>query len=285
MPDAVGENEPVETRNLFDAPEEPGDTPGNRGERSGIQLDTGHPVDPAANQVDPPGNRVDPPAGGAETPGKTVVGTRHRFDDGRRSVRKRRAILEAATTVFLTNGYLGTTMDQIAALAHVSKQTVYKHFADKERLFSEIVRATVDEIADPNTDEVLNLTATSDVEQDLRDFARRQLRAVMEPRLLQLRRVVIGEAGRFPQLGRLFYDRGPGRTIGALTAMFDRLGSRGVLELDDPRLAAAHFNWLVMSIPLNQAMLLGEDQPATSSELDCYADAGVRAFLAAYRKG
>ena len=204
--------------------------------------------------------------------------------DDRRSARKRKAILDAATAVFLRSGYLGTSMDEIAALAGVSKQTVYKHFADKERLFSEIVTATVDEIANPNYDEVLNLSDTGDVERDLRDFARRQLRAVMEPRLLQLRRLVIGEAGRFPQLGRLFYERGPGRTIDALATMFAQLASRGALELDDPHLAAAHFNWLVMSIPLNQAMLLGEDRPATPAQLRRYADAGVRAFLAAYRK-
>ena len=209
--------------------------------------------------------------------------SRDEFEDERRSARKRRAILEAATTVFLSNGYLGTSMDEIAALARVSKQTVYKHFADKERLFSEIVTATCDEIADPNVDEVLKLKDTGDVERDLRDFARRQLRAVMDPRLLQLRRLVIGESGRFPQLGRLFYERGPGRTIDALATMFERLASRGVLELDEPRLAAAHFNWLVMSIPLNQAMLLGEDEPATPAQLKRYADAGVRAFLAAHR--
>lgn len=214
----------------------------------------------------------------------TATSGQDQFQDERRSASKRRAILEAATTVFLRGGYLGGSMDEIAALAGVSKQTVYKHFADKERLFSEIVRATVDEIADPNYDEVLNLGDTGDVERDLRDFARRQLRAVMEPRLLRLRRLVIGEAGRFPQLGRLFYERGPGRTIDALETMLARLASRGVLELDDPHLAAAHFNWLVMSIPLNQAMLLGEDEPANTAQLRRYADAGVRAFLAAYRK-
>ena len=207
-----------------------------------------------------------------------------RPEDERRSTRKRAAILDAATTIFLSNGYLGTSMDEIAALARVSKQTVYKHFADKERLFSEIVTATVDEIADPNYDEVVKLEDTGDVERDLHAFARRQLRAVMEPRLLQLRRLVIGEAGRFPRLGRLFYERGPGRTIDALATMFERLASRGELELGDPRLAAAHFNWLVMSIPLNQAMLLGQDEPANPAELDGYADAGVRAFLAAYRR-
>jgi TetR/AcrR family transcriptional repressor of mexJK operon len=206
------------------------------------------------------------------------------FEGEPRSARKRRAIIEAATTVFLSNGYLGTTMDEIAALARVSKQTVYKHFADKERLFSEIVTARVDEIADPNTDEELKLRDTGDLEPDLRRFARGQLRAVMDPGLLKLRRLVIGESGRFPHLGRLFYERGPGRTIDALATTFERLASRGVLELHDPRLAAAHFNWLVMSIPLNQAMLLGEDEPATPTELNRYADAGVRAFLAAYRR-
>jgi TetR/AcrR family transcriptional repressor of mexJK operon len=55
-----------------------------------------------------------------------------------------------------------------------------------------------------------------------------------------------------------------------------------VLELDDARLAAAHFNWLVMSIPLNRAMFLGEDQPLKRPELNRFADAGVRTFLAAY---
>ena len=55
-------------------------------------------------------------------------------EDLPRSVRKRRTILEAATTLFLRNGYLGTSMDEIAALARVSKQTVYKHFADKKGL-------------------------------------------------------------------------------------------------------------------------------------------------------
>jgi TetR/AcrR family transcriptional regulator, mexJK operon transcriptional repressor len=197
-----------------------------------------------------------------------------------RSVRKRQAILEAATTAFLGNGYLGTSMDEIAALAAVSKQTVYKHFADKQRLFSEIVVATVNEAGEPTVDEVVNLRDSGDIEADLRDLARRLLARVMQPRLLQLRRVVIGEAGRFPELGRTFYELGPGRTVDALAAAFERLAERDVLELDDPQLAAAHFNWLIMSVPLNQAMLFGQDEPP--ADLDRYADAGVRVFLAAY---
>jgi len=199
-----------------------------------------------------------------------------------RSTRKRRAILEAATTSFLRNGYLGTSMDEIAAVAGVSKQTVYKHFADKERLFTEIVTSAVDEAGEPVFSEVAELGDSRDLGADLRDLARRQLAQVVQPRLMQLRRLVIGEAGRFPELGRAFYERGTGRSTAALASAFERLAARGRLQLDDASLAAAHFNWLIMSAPVNRAMLLGDDEIPTAAELDRYADAGVRAFLAAY---
>jgi AcrR family transcriptional regulator len=197
-----------------------------------------------------------------------------------RSARKRRQIMAAATTIFLQKGYLGTSMDEVAALAAVSKQTVYKHFADKESLFAEIVTGTVDEAGDRVHAEVLQLADSGDVEADLRDLARRQLKLVMRPRVLQLRRLVIGEAGRFPALGRTFYERGPGRTLQALAEAFTRLAGAGALKVDDPQLAAEHFNWLVMSVPLNRAMLLGDDE---QPDLDRYADEGVRVFLAAYQ--
>jgi TetR/AcrR family transcriptional regulator, mexJK operon transcriptional repressor len=68
--------------------------------------------------------------------------------------------------------------------------------------------------------------------------------------------------------------------MAALADAFETLAEHGQLELDDAALAAAHFNWLIMSIPLNQAMLFGHDEPP--ADLDRYADTGVRVFLAAY---
>jgi TetR/AcrR family transcriptional regulator, mexJK operon transcriptional repressor len=204
------------------------------------------------------------------------------MEDEPRSDRKRRAIIEAATAAFLRGGYLGTSMDEIAAVAGVSKQTVYKHFADKKRLFSEIVVTTVGEASDPVDEEVRHLQDTGDLDADLRDLARRQLALVMQPRMMQLRRLVIGEAGRFPELGRIFYEQGPGRTMSALAATFERLSARGLLAVDDPVLAAAQFNWLVMSAPLNHAMLLGDDGPPDPAAVERWAEDGVRTFLAAY---
>jgi TetR/AcrR family transcriptional regulator, mexJK operon transcriptional repressor len=204
------------------------------------------------------------------------------LDEEPRSIRKRRAILEAATTLFLRNGYRGTSMDEIAARAAVSKQTVYKHFADKEALFSAIVTAAVDAAGDPVLEDTTTLAESDDLAADLRALARRQLGSVLQPQLMQLRRLVIGEANRFPELGHAFYERGAGRSTAALAAALERLTARGLLRAHDPELAAAHFNWLVMAAPVNRAMLLGDDAIPTAAELDRYADGGVRAFLAAY---
>jgi hypothetical protein len=126
------------------------------------------------------------------------------------------------------------------------------------------------------------LADSDDLAADLRALARRQLGQVMQPRLMQLRRLVIGEANRFPDLGRAFYERGAGRSTAALAAAFARLTARGLLHAHDPELAAAHFNWLVMAAPVNRAMLLGDDAIPTAAELDPHAEGGVHAFLAAY---
>jgi TetR/AcrR family transcriptional regulator, mexJK operon transcriptional repressor len=204
-------------------------------------------------------------------------------DGQTRTARKRRAILEAATTLFLRDGYQATSMDQIAAAASVSKQTVYKQFADKQSLFREIVTGTVAEVADPVAQQVARLRASADLETGLRDLARALLAQVLQPRVMQLRRLVTAEAGRFPELGRLFYERGPGRTIDGLASAFESLAAQGALRrLDDPRMAAEHFNWLVMSVPLNRVMLCGDIELPDRASLSHYADAGARAFFAAY---
>jgi TetR/AcrR family transcriptional regulator, mexJK operon transcriptional repressor len=200
--------------------------------------------------------------------------------EDRRWARKHRAITDAAAALFLEHGYLGTSMDDLAAQARVSKQTIYKHFGDKESLFIEMVTTIVDEISDPVHEEVLALQDTGDIAADLRDLARRQIASVMTPRLLALRRLVIAEAARFPELGRAFYERGPGRTIASLAATFERLGARGRLAPGDWNTTAAQFNWLVMSEAINRAMLLGPGTPV--GDLTRQADDGVRAFLAVY---
>lgn len=201
-----------------------------------------------------------------------------------RSASKRRAIIDAATEVFLKGGYLGTNMDEIATLSGVSKQTVYKHFASKEALFVEIVGSMTSDAGDRVHNDAPDLPPDGDLAAYLEDYAYLQLSIVLTPQVMQLRRLVIGEVGRFPELARVLYERGPLRAIGILATMLERLAARGLLRVDDARLAASHFNWLVMSHALNEAMLLGDTAIPRPADLRRQAAAGVKVFLAAYGK-
>jgi AcrR family transcriptional regulator len=200
------------------------------------------------------------------------------------TAKKRAAVLEAAAKVFLRGGYLGASMDEIADLAGVSKQTVYTYFSNKEALFAAMASALSNEANDRVHNNVAEFGEDDDLEGYLVGYAVRQLEVVLTPRILQLRRLVIGEVGRFPELGTALYAGGPGRAIASLAATFERLADRGALSVHDPLLAATQFNWLMMSAPLNRTMLLGDGAIPSSKELREHAREGVRMFLAAYSR-
>jgi TetR/AcrR family transcriptional regulator, mexJK operon transcriptional repressor len=201
-----------------------------------------------------------------------------------RSERRRQAIIQAATEVFLRHGYLGATTDEIAARASVSKQTLYKHFADKQHLFAEIIMDTTVQLVDALSDAVAStLQDAQDVRKALRDLADGFLRGLLQPDVLRLRRLVIAEADRFPEVGRAWFDRGFDRTLVILGEAMRRLADRGLLHnLSDPTLAAYQFAGLVMYQPMNQVMFAGTDAPPPADKLNRIAAAAVEMFLATY---
>ena len=83
------------------------------------------------------------------------------------SAHKRLAILDAARQAFLAGGYAGTTIDDVAASAGVSKQTVYAHFSDKARLFHELIQSDIATSDGASHPLVATMADTDDVEWDL----------------------------------------------------------------------------------------------------------------------
>jgi TetR/AcrR family transcriptional regulator, mexJK operon transcriptional repressor len=201
-----------------------------------------------------------------------------------RTPRKRRAILSAASEVFLQHGYLGASMDEVAARAGVSKQTVYKQFADKQHLFSEIVLGTTVQVVDGFARAFANtLEEATDVQQAFRDLARLFLDSLLQPDVLRLRRLVLAEADRFPDISGAWFDGAFHRSMVLLGESMTRLAERGMLrELPDPPLAAYQFAGLVMYKPMNQAMFAGTGTQPAGDELDHIADRAAAVFLAAY---
>ena len=201
---------------------------------------------------------------------------------GGRTAAKRRAILAAAREVFVEAGYLGASMDAVAARATVSKVTVYKHFADKHRLFVAAVTGAIEEAEERTRALVDRLAESVDVEADLRAFARQHVADVTQPHLIRMRRMLIAEATRFPELARAWHRAGPERAHATLAVQIERLTRRGLLRAADPLLAAQQLNYLILSVPVNEAMFTGRDSPYPRRQLQRYADEAVRVFMAAY---
>jgi AcrR family transcriptional regulator len=200
-----------------------------------------------------------------------------------RAERKRQAIIRAATEVFLRHGYLGATTDEVAARASVSKQTLYKHFADKQHLFAETILDTTVQLVDGLSNVASTLPDAQDVRKALRDLADGWLRGLLQPDVLRLRRLVIAEADRFPEVGKAWFDRGFDRALVILGEAMQRLADRGLLHnLGDPTLAAYQFAGLVMYQPMNQVMFAGTDALPPADQLSRIADAAVETFLATY---
>ena len=195
---------------------------------------------------------------------------------------KRCAILSAATDAFCRDGFTGASIDAIAADAGVSRQTIYNQIGDKEKLFAEVVhgitarsRAVLFATLDSFPDRPANLEA------DLVAFAMRLTRNCMcDSDGRALRKLIENEGARYPELFVAWQEYGPGRNWPAIAARFAKLAHQGLLDLDDPDLAARQFMALV-NADLPNSTELGREP--TDPELRKAATNAVRTFLRAYR--
>ncbi|MDZ4309380.1 MAG: TetR/AcrR family transcriptional regulator [Cypionkella sp.] len=188
---------------------------------------------------------------------------------------KQRRILDAALSVFAAEGYSGTSMDAIAAKAAVSKPTLYQYFGTKEQLFTEIM------LAERNTMLLAFDHPGTDMVAELHSFAWHYADTVMRPEFLSLARLIIGEAQRFPEIGRAYQAAGPDRVLAGMITYLTRQRDANKLTFDDAELAAEDLWGLILSAPRNQALHLPDRIP-TKPELARYINNGLRVFLKAY---
>ena len=199
-----------------------------------------------------------------------------------RTRRSQEKIIGAAEVAFLEHGYLGTSMDAVAELAGVSKQTVYSNFGSKEALFLRVVHEMTGGAAETLFENDQSVEYPDSVEDFFYAASVAQLSVVMTSRLMRLRRMVIGEVERFPELGRELHRTGPKPSINKFARAIRHYQASADLRACDPLTAAKQFNWLLMGEPVNSAMLLGDDGLPSGSEIRHHAQACVDLFLSAY---
>lgn len=201
-----------------------------------------------------------------------------------RITRSRALIMAAAARVFLQRGFPGTSVDDIAAEAGVSKRTVYNVFDDKEQLFRAIIGEAIATAERFSHDFAATTAEADDVEAALVSLARELAASVLSGRVVPLRRLLIGEASRFPEFAAEYYERAPGRVMAAVAAALRTLDERGLLRIDDAELAAEHFAFLAIGPSLDRALfdLASDTDAATAERAVERAERGAAAFLRAY---
>ena len=201
-----------------------------------------------------------------------------------RVVRTRAAVVDAARALFLQQGYAGTTMEQIAARAGLTKRTVYNNYGDKDALFTQIVTDVLS-YAETFTrrlhEEFDDSVTAASLRQALDDLAQRLALGIVRPEVLAIRCLLIGEARNFPTLGSEYFDRAPGQVLDALASRFADLSRRRLLRVPDARRAAEQFAYLVVGAALDRALLTGT-MPSNEQITEAASD-GVETFLARYK--
>ena len=192
--------------------------------------------------------------------------------------RKSDEVLESARRLFLERGYDGTTMEDVAAEASVSKATIYSNFAHKDALLRALLERVGDEAAAILAAATAPLEGPGPLEDRLTAVATALVEGVLRPEVVQLRRLAVAEAGRSPELGRAYWERGPGATLRLLAAAFQRLADSGELAVADPEGAADRFAYALLG-PLQDRALLAPDLAPTAAQRAAHVRSVVRRVL------
>ena len=193
---------------------------------------------------------------------------------------RRDGILDVGRDCFLVDGYAATSMSSIAARLGGSKGTLYNYFKSKEELFEAVMQRQCGALAET----LFDVTDDGEAPRErLEHFASAFLKLLLTPESLGMHRVVVGESGRFPELGRMFYDMGPKVILTKIASYLSDLMDQGVMRRADPLVAAQQFKDLTISgvlQPRTWGVISGD---MTDAEVEDQVNNAVDTFLRAYR--
>lgn len=149
--------------------------------------------------------------------------------------RRRDAVLAAALDAFVEKGFSGARMDDIARRAGLSKAAVYLYFDSKEALFS----ALLEQVALANVAQLETLlNDAGDLDAALHAFAAFAPRLVRDTPLPQILKILVSEAGTFPEVVQAYRRNIIERVLSALAGALRKAQRDGRVIAGDPHLLA-----------------------------------------------
>jgi TetR/AcrR family transcriptional repressor of mexJK operon len=188
----------------------------------------------------------------------------------------RQLIVEAATSMFLSQGFGGTSMEAVAQAAGVSKKTIYRFVATKEELLEAVIDTRSTAMRSP-----IGRDAGPDpaaAEQALRQFLHELARLVLAEETVALNRLVHTEALRFPAMAQVFYQAAPIRNAEALRVWLEAQCEHGILHIEDCLIGAQALVSMTIAEPL-RAATLGVAPLPTRAEIELRVNMAVDLFL------
>jgi AcrR family transcriptional regulator len=185
------------------------------------------------------------------------------------------ALIDAATRVFLREGYGLASIDKVAAEAGVSTRTIYERFRNKAELLGAVISRLVDRMSTVLATAELNRLTPRAALTVIAEIITGRAR---EPDSAALFRIVAMEAHRFPELAAKMRETDK-RCVGTVVAHYFRdQVSRGVLNLADPDKAARLFLQMICS-ELRERLLFGDEEAVAKFDCKSHLDHAIDLFL------
>lgn len=192
---------------------------------------------------------------------------------------KRAEILRVAGELFMQKGFAGTTMDDIAIAAGVSKLTVYNHFGTKEALFHDVIKAKCEVHAG---DDLFDRLPAKNPEAELFIVGRSFMDLIFSDDAIAMHRIIIADGHTNPELAMMFYKAAPEKLFERFAKYLERLEQGHELSFPDKRKAGKFFFGLFKGEPHMRAILNIPPKPS-KKELDTFAKDCVEFYLKAYK--
>ncbi|MBU2992503.1 TetR/AcrR family transcriptional regulator [Octadecabacter sp. 1_MG-2023] len=194
--------------------------------------------------------------------------------------RKFDQVLHGARDIFMSDGFEGASVDDIAKASGVSKATLYSYFPDKRLLFMEVAKSECIRQAD---EAVASIDMSLPVATVLTSAAWQMVRFFTSDFGQRVYRLCVGEGDRFPELGQEFYKSGPALVRDRLIEFLKVAISRNELEIDDLPLAADQFHELCKA-DLFPRLIFNMDTSFSDDDKQRIVTGAVETFLARYAK-
>ncbi|MGC9640678.1 TetR/AcrR family transcriptional regulator [Acinetobacter pittii] len=196
-----------------------------------------------------------------------------------KDLEKRARILQAAKAIFLKSGYHGTSMNQIAQEAGVTKLTVYNHFQDKVNLFICAITETCEETL---CTKQFDLDTSADFYQTLFIVCSRALQIIYSPEASKLDHVLLELAAEQNPLALQFFEASHTRMENQLAEFFQKAAQLGFIQADDPIYQTELLLTLLLGVR-HHKVLLGITAAPNAQELEQIIRDAIDLFLLKYR--